>query len=52
MDPENLLVMLRTWQLGDCSAQHPFEGDLERALRSVRTRTLVMPSRTDLYFPP
>lgn len=26
-DPENLLVMLHTWQVGDCSNQSPYNGD-------------------------
>ncbi|KAF7561567.1 hypothetical protein G7046_g2581 [Stylonectria norvegica] len=51
-DPENLLVMLQTWQNGDVSKQEPYNGDLEKALASIKAKTLVLPSKTDLYFPP
>jgi pimeloyl-ACP methyl ester carboxylesterase len=50
-DPENLLVMLQTWQLGDISAAG-FNGDFVKALQSIKAKTLIMPSKTDLYFPP
>lgn len=49
-DPENLLAMLQTWQNGDVSNQTPYAGDLQKALASIRARTLVLPSQTDLYF--
>ncbi|KAF3158532.1 hypothetical protein TWF106_005174 [Orbilia oligospora] len=51
-DPENLLVMLHTWQAADISAQEPYHGDFEKALRSIKAKTLVLPGKTDLYFPP
>jgi homoserine acetyltransferase len=51
-DPENLLAMLYTWQAGDCSAQEPYNGDFEKAMRSIKARALVLPGQTDLYFPP
>ncbi|KAG8624333.1 hypothetical protein KVT40_007400 [Elsinoe batatas] len=51
-DPDNLLTMLYTWQAGDCSDQNPYNGDFEAAMRAIRAKTLVLPSRTDLYFPP
>ena len=50
-DPENLLVMLRTWQSGDCSLQEPYNGDFEKAMASIKAKTLVLPCKTDLYFP-
>lgn len=50
-DPENLLVMLQTWQSGDVSKQEPFNGDFEKAMASIKAKTLVLPSKTDLYFP-
>ncbi|HEX5660326.1 MAG TPA: alpha/beta fold hydrolase, partial [Polyangiales bacterium] len=47
-DPLDLLAMLRTWIANDVS-----RGDsLSTALASIRARTLVMPSATDLYFTP
>ncbi|KAI0009599.1 Alpha/Beta hydrolase protein [Xylariaceae sp. FL0662B] len=51
-DAENMLVMLHTWQSGDCSDQEPYYKDLELALRSIKAKTLVLPCKTDLYFPP
>ncbi len=50
-DPENLLVMLQTWQSADCSLQEPYNGNFEQAMASIKTKTLVLPSKTDLYFP-
>jgi homoserine O-acetyltransferase len=46
-----MLVMLQTWQSGDVSKQDPYNGDFELAMRSIKAKTLVMPARTDLYFP-
>ncbi|KAK2740430.1 hypothetical protein FQN55_008886 [Onygenales sp. PD_40] len=51
-DPENLIVMMQTWQNGDISKQEPFNGDFEAALRAIKARTLILPAKTDLYFPP
>ncbi|KAJ5649009.1 uncharacterized protein N7484_002732 [Penicillium longicatenatum] len=50
--PENLLVMVQTWQNGDVSQQQPYNGDFEKAMASIKAKTLVLPSKTDLYFPP
>jgi homoserine acetyltransferase len=44
--------MLHTWQAGDCSKQEPYNGDFEKAMGAIKARTLVLPSATDLYFPP
>ncbi|KAL2038628.1 hypothetical protein N7G274_008676 [Stereocaulon virgatum] len=51
-DPENMLVMLQTWQAGDCSLQEPYNGDFEKSMQSIKAKTLVLPAKTDLYFPP
>lgn len=51
-DPENMLVMLQTWQSGDCSQQEPYNGNFEQAMACIKAKTLVLPSKTDLYFPP
>lgn len=51
-DPENLLVMLYTWQAGDCSAQEPYNGDFVKAMKGIKAKALVLPGQTDLYFPP
>lgn len=50
--PEDLLAMLRTWMACDVSLEAGHRGDLGRALGSIRARTLVIPSATDLYFTP
>jgi homoserine acetyltransferase len=50
--PENMLTMLQTWQSGDCSAQSPYNNDFPLAMSSIKAKALVLPSKTDLYFPP
>nr|UWK20123.1 homoserine acetyltransferase [Trichoderma polysporum] len=51
-DPENLLTMLHTWQAADCSNQEPYNKNFELAMGSIKAKTLVLPGKTDLYFPP
>ncbi|KAI0205214.1 Alpha/Beta hydrolase protein [Astrocystis sublimbata] len=51
-DPENMITMLDTWQSADCSQQDAYGGDFKLAMKSIKARTLVLPSKTDLYFPP
>ncbi|RAR14481.1 homoserine acetyltransferase family protein [Stemphylium lycopersici] len=51
-DPENMLVMAHTWQAGNCSQQEPYGGDFEKAMKGIKAKTLVLPAKTDLYFPP
>jgi homoserine O-acetyltransferase len=51
-DAHDLHAMLKTWRGANVGDTAPFAGDDAAALRSIRARTLVMPSRTDLYFPP
>lgn len=52
-NPDDLLVMLQTWQLSDISASSPeFKGDLIKVLRSIKGNVLICPSQTDMYFPP
>ena len=50
-DPDNMLAMLYTWQAGDCSDQAPYNGDFRAAMQGIKARILVLPSKTDLYFP-
>lgn len=49
-DPENMLVMLHTWQAADCSDQEPYNGDFDAAMEGIKAKALVLPSKTDLYF--
>ncbi|KAF7195330.1 putative acyltransferase [Pseudocercospora fuligena] len=51
-DPDNMVAMLYTWQAGDCSAQEPYNGDFDAAMKGIKAKALVMPGQTDLYFPP
>lgn len=51
-DAHDLLRMLDTWQMGDISLHGPKKGNLPAALASIKAKVLVMPSRTDCYFPP
>lgn len=63
-DANNLIAMLRTWIEADitCTPGNSFahqakdgrssEEDYIKALQSIRAKTLVVPCRTDLYFPP
>jgi homoserine O-acetyltransferase len=51
-DPLDLLSMLRTWIDSDVSNDPRHDGDLAAALGSIRAKTLVLPSATDLYFTP
>jgi homoserine O-acetyltransferase len=51
-DANDLLAMLRTWREADISRDPRFGGDFARALGAIEARAVVMPSTTDLYFPP
>ena len=51
-DANNLLAMLWTWQNGDISDNDLFHKDFPKALGAIKARALVMPGKTDLYFPP
>ncbi|KAH7926734.1 alpha/beta-hydrolase [Leucogyrophana mollusca] len=50
-DANDMIALLKTWQTGDIS-QVRDGGDYEKALRSIKAQTLLMPSNTDLMFPP
>jgi homoserine O-acetyltransferase len=51
-DANNLLTMLWTWQKADVGLTPGFDGDTEKALKSIKAKALVMPAEKDLYFPP
>jgi homoserine O-acetyltransferase len=51
-DANDLLCQIATWRHADISANEVYAGDWPRALRAIRARAIVMPCRTDLYFPP
>jgi homoserine O-acetyltransferase/O-succinyltransferase len=48
---EDLYAQATTWMASDISANELYEGDFVRALQAIRARMLLMPGRTDLYFP-
>ena len=50
-DANDLILQARTWQRHDVGRTPGFDGDLAKALRSIRMPVLYMPSETDLYFP-
>lgn len=54
-DANDMLTLLRTWQLGDVSrvksVGQSLQGDLAGVLSSITAKGLIMPSKTDLYFP-
>jgi homoserine O-acetyltransferase/O-succinyltransferase len=51
-DANDLLCQLDAWQHGDLSDNPVYRGDFDRALGAITARSIVMPGRTDLYFPP
>jgi homoserine O-acetyltransferase len=51
-DARDLLAVLSSWQRADISQDPRFGGDLAAALGAIRARCIIMPSSTDLYFPP
>jgi homoserine O-acetyltransferase/O-succinyltransferase len=51
-DANNLLSMLRTWQLNNVGATPGLGGSLKRALTSIKAQASVMASQTDMYFRP
>jgi homoserine O-acetyltransferase len=50
-DANNLILQLRTWEKHDVGTTPGFNGDEQKALRSIQAQVLYMPSATDLYFP-
>jgi len=50
-DANDYILQARTWERHDVGSTPGFNGDVERALRSIVVPVLYMPSATDLYFP-
>src|SRR3954452_5857638 len=50
-DANELILQCRTGQKHDVGTTPGFNGDVERALKSIKVPILYMPSETDLYFP-
>jgi len=49
-DANDLLGMLWTWQHADISHNRQYNDDFALALASIKAKTILMPSSTDLYF--
>lgn len=49
-DGDDLLAMLDTWTHSDISRNDIYQGDLAKALGAIQAQSIIMPSRTDLYF--
>ena len=50
-DANDYILQARTWEKHDVGGTPGFNGEVERALRSIKVPLLYMPSETDLYFP-
>jgi homoserine O-acetyltransferase len=50
-DANDYILQARTWQRHDVGTTPGFDGNVEKALRSIKARVLYMPSEADLYFP-
>ncbi|KAI4104582.1 MAG: hypothetical protein L6R37_003186 [Teloschistes peruensis] len=50
-DAEDMLILARMWQAGDIGKTQQ-DGDYLKALQAIEAKVLVMPARTDTYFPP
>jgi homoserine O-acetyltransferase len=50
-DANDYILQARTWEKHDVGTTPGFNGDVERALGSIKVPLLYMPSETDLYFP-
>jgi homoserine O-acetyltransferase len=50
-DANDMILQCRTWERHDIGTTPGFDGDVEKALKSIKVPFLYMPSQTDLYFP-
>ena len=50
-DANDMILQARTWERHDVGTTPGFDGDVAKALRSIKVPFLYMPSETDLYFP-
>ena len=49
-DANDLLCKLKTWQLGDISANDQYQNDFRTALNAIKAKTIVIVCDNDLYF--
>ena len=50
-DANDLILQMKTWESNNVGNTKGFNGDVEKALSSIKVPVLYMPSETDLYFP-
>ena len=51
-DANDLLAKLATWQANDISNNPLYDGNIIKALKSIKAQTILMPCSQDLYFSP
>ena len=51
-DANNLLTKLKAWKSGDISNNDIYHGDFKAALGAIKAKAILIPSSSDLYFPP
>jgi len=51
-DANNLLTKLMSWKKGDISNNDLYRGNFHAALGAIKAKAILIPSTTDLYFPP
>lgn len=51
-DANDMLSLIRTWQLCDLAANPKYNGDRAAAYGAIRARAILLPCKTDFYFPP
>jgi homoserine O-acetyltransferase len=50
-DANDYILQARTWEKHNVGTTPGFDGDVEKALKSIKVPFMYMPSETDLYFP-
>ncbi|WP_262693712.1 alpha/beta fold hydrolase [Kordiimonas aquimaris] len=50
-DANDFITLARAWQTNNAGNTEGFNGDIEKALKSIKADVLYMPCATDMYFP-
>jgi homoserine O-acetyltransferase len=51
-DARDLITMMETWQAHDIGGDNAGQSEFEAAMARITASAVIMPGRTDLYFPP
>ena len=51
-DANDMLSLIRTWQLCDLANNPVYKGDRAAAYGAITAQSIILPCRTDFYFPP